>query len=99
MLGAGDDFLSGVATLTEADAVQEIEIEHLRDESLARRQIYLRQTGANVREAPVMFDPIRLGNIAGQSMLRQLVRCPDHPVTAGVPVDCRNTDVVRLGVA
>jgi len=54
--------------LLEADAVQEIEIQHLRDEGLTRAQIYLRQTGANVREAPVPFHGEL---VAAQSVLRQ----------------------------
>src|SRR5579863_8037774 len=54
VLGAGDDLLAGVATLAEADAVQEVEVQHLGHESLARGQIYLRKAGANVREPPIM---------------------------------------------
>jgi hypothetical protein len=65
VLGACDDFLSGVATLAEADAVQEIEIEHLRDEGFARAGIYLRQAVANVGEAPVMLDSIGRLHVAG----------------------------------
>jgi len=42
---------AGIATLAEADGVQEIEVEHLGHEGLARGQIYLRKAGANVRRA------------------------------------------------
>src|ERR1700731_2538125 len=99
MLVACDDFLSGVATLAEADAVQEIEIQHLRDEGLARAQIYLRQTGGNVGEAPVGFELIRSQDLAVQSVLRQFPGSTNDPVAARVVVDAGHTDAVLLGVA
>src|SRR5690348_546726 len=36
VVGTGDDFLPGVAALVEGNAVDEIEVEHLRDERFAR---------------------------------------------------------------
>src|ERR1700720_4423009 len=99
MLGARDDFLSGVAALAEADAVQEIEIEHLCDEGFARRQIYLRQTGMNIRASPVVLDALSMLDIAGQPALGESRCRADHPVAAGVAVDARDADVVLLRVA
>ena len=48
MLGACDDFLPGVAALGEADSIQQIEIQHLRDKRLAGGRIDLGQAGADV---------------------------------------------------
>src|ERR1700691_1293558 len=97
MLGACDDFLPGVAALGEADAVQEIEVQHLRNESLARGEIYLRQAGSDVRETPVTFPFFWIG-IAGESVLRQSLRSADDPVTAGIAMHARDTDFFGFGV-
>src|ERR1700730_16951488 len=99
MLGAGDDFLSGVAAFAEADAVQQIEIQHLRDEGLASGQIYLRKTGANAREPPSLFDVLRVGRGGVHSVLRQLLGSADDPVAPRVAVDGGNTDAVLFYVA
>src|ERR1700730_6756636 len=99
MLGAGDDFLSGVAAFAEADAVQQIEIQHLRDEGLASGQIYLRKTGANVREPPSLFDVLHVGRGGVHSVLRQLLGSADDPVAPGVPVAGGTPCAVFLYVA
>src|ERR1700723_272647 len=96
VLGARDDFLPRVAALAEADAVQEIEIEHLCDEDLASRQIYLRQARANVRQTPVMFDFLRPRRVAPEPALGQGLRGPDDPVAAEVAVDGGHADAILL---
>src|SRR5690606_31793923 len=52
---ACDDLLAGVAAFFEADRADEIEIEHLCDERLVRRRVYLRETGANMLQPPEPF--------------------------------------------
>ena len=69
----------GVAALGEADPVQQIEIQHLRDERFAGRRIDLRQAGANVGEPPRIFDALGGGGIRRSRNL--LAAAPMHPVT------------------
>ncbi len=67
VLRARDDFLAGEAALAEADAVDEIEIQHLRDVQFARRRVDLRQARANVREPPVSLYRVGVENVSGES--------------------------------
>ncbi len=52
---AGDDFLAGIATFLEADAAEQVEVEHLRHEGFVGFGINLRQAGAKVRQFPIVF--------------------------------------------
>src|SRR5690606_26135327 len=52
---ARDDLLSGVTALLEADAAEQIEIQHLRDEAFVRRRIDLRMTGTQMIVPPLCF--------------------------------------------
>src|SRR5262245_45417944 len=51
-MGAGDDLLTGVAAFLEADAFEQIDIQHLGDEALVGPQPDLGQSGADVRNTP-----------------------------------------------
>ena len=52
VLHARDDLLTGVAALPEAQAVDELEVDHLRHERLARGGDDAREPGGDVAEAP-----------------------------------------------
>src|SRR5579859_1904002 len=95
MLGARDDFLSGVAALGEADRVQQVEIQHLRDEGLAGGRVDLRQSGADVREPPFILHTLRLAGIDGG---KGLWSC-DEPVAVRVASDRRYAHAIGFGVA
>ena len=51
-MGTGDDFLTGVTTLGEADSTDKIEIEHLRHKFLDCGGRDGRQTGPNIFQIP-----------------------------------------------
>ena len=61
MLSARDDFLPGVATLRETERVDEIQIEHLRNEQLARLGIDLRLSRGDRGAAPCLI----IGQLGG----------------------------------
>src|SRR6202142_2553575 len=95
MLGTRDDFLAGVAALGEADPVQQVEIQHLRDEGLARGRIDLRQSRANVRKPPFVLRTLGVGRIGGCKFLRS----GEEPMAARIAGDRGNADTIGLDVA
>ena len=58
---ARDDFLPGVATLRKTERIDEIEIEHLRDEQLAGFRIDLRLARGDSGSAPGLI----IGQLGG----------------------------------
>src|SRR3977135_4508091 len=94
MLRSRNDFLAGKTPLGEADAVDQIEIEHLRHEHFARRRVDLRQPGANVGEPPGMLHSRLLRRLPHDALGREILRGADDPMPVDVRSEARYADSV-----
>ncbi len=80
---AGDDFLAGVAAFFEADAAQQVDVEHLRHKVLVRGTIDLWQSGPDVLQMPVLFEGCIECRHGFRHERQYAVACPRPPDEAG----------------
>ncbi len=84
ILHASHDFLARITALLEAHAAECLQIDHLRDEQLARAAEDLANPGADLIEQPAVdWHLAKLRAQAGANLLGFCFRCPEFGPAIG----------------